>query len=300
MRTIFGLGLALGAGLLGLGCSDEGEMPRTAAGSAGQVGVSGSGGTGGSGGVAGSSSNGGTAGSAGSSTVPVDLNLGETLELVAGTGDVPYAIGENVYGIRGGAFLARSALGNTVTVGNTPGEICISGNLEEVPNGNYGQYWGVEVGFNLNQVSPGGVTPDPADAGADAAAPVADAAAPGDAAVVPAPDRAEPWQTGRVIGFSYVIEGSTINLIRFKALPAGYDRSLEASVYCKTVNATSGTAENSLFTEMTQYCWSPGNPLLPVSGGLDNISWQLPADVAPAGARPFDFCLKDLRPILAD
>jgi hypothetical protein len=38
--------------------------------------------------------------------------------------------------------------------------------------------------------------------------------------------------------------------------------------------------------------------LLPLGGGLDNISWQLPADVAPAGARPFDWCLKDLRPIL--
>src|SRR3954465_11180816 len=37
-RTIFGFGLAVGAGLLGLGCSDDGETPRTAAGSAGQVG----------------------------------------------------------------------------------------------------------------------------------------------------------------------------------------------------------------------------------------------------------------------
>jgi hypothetical protein len=46
-------------------------------------------------------------------------------------------------------------------------------------------------------------------------------------------------------------------------------------------------------------CWSGISSVLPTSGGLDNISWQLPADVSPAGARPFDFCLKDLRPILA-
>jgi len=38
---------------------------------------------------------------------------------------------------------------------------------------------------------------------------------------------------------------------------------------------------------------------VPTTLGLDNISWQLPADVAPAGERPFDWCLKDLRPILA-
>jgi len=96
-------------------------------------------------------------------------------ELVAGTGLVPYAIGDNPYGIRGGGFLARSAQGNTITVGTDPGKICISGSLEEVPlnpdgHGNYGQYWGVELGFNLNQA--------PAD-GSDIAAPppAADAAA---------------------------------------------------------------------------------------------------------------------------
>jgi len=213
---------------------------------------------------------------------------------------VPYAIGENPYGIRGGAFLARSALGNTIEIADTPGEICISGLLEEVPNGNYGQYWGVEIGFNLNQLPAAAAA---TDAGADAAAPSgdagADAAAPeGDAGAVP-PDQAGPWLPGQVIGFSYVIEGPTINLVRFKALPNGYDSALESSVYCKTVAATSGVAESSLFGEMTQYCWSDGNPVLPLNRGLDNISWQLPADVAPAGLRPFDWCLKELRPILA-
>jgi hypothetical protein len=112
-------------------------------------------------------------------------------------------------------------------------------------------------------------------------------------------DVAQPWQPGKVVGFSFVIEGPTINLIRFKSLPAGYDSSLESSVFCKELKTESGTTNNALFSELTTYCWSPSSTLLPTGGGLNNISWQLPADVAPAGARPFDWCLKDLRPIVA-
>ena len=219
------------------------------------------------------------------------LVLGDPLELVPGTGDVPYAIGPNAYGIRGGGFLARSAQGNTITVGTDPGKICISGSLAEVPlnpdgHGNYGQYWGVEFGFNLNQAPAEGAVPQPAPSagGADAGT---------------APDVAQPWHPGKVVGFSFVIEGTSINLVRFKSLPDGYDSSLESSVFCKEFNATSGTPNAALFGELSTFCWSGISAVLPTSGGLDNISWQLPADVAPAGARNFDWCLKDLRPLLA-
>ena len=212
---------------------------------------------------------------------------GDVLEFVPGMGDVPYAIGDNPYAIRGGGFLARSPLGNTITVGDEPGKICIQGNLDEVPNGNYSQYWGVEVGFNLNQNSPddgaGGEAGSPGAAGAGGVG----------------PDSAEAWLPGNVLGFSFVIEGPTIDLIRFKALPVGYDPALESSVFCKTVVATSGGVNDALFSQMKQYCWNttPNLPL-PTASGLANLSWQLPADVA-VGARPFDWCLSELRPILA-
>jgi hypothetical protein len=229
------------------------------------------------------------------------LRLGEPLELIAGTGEVPYAIGPNPYGIRGGGFLARAPLGNTISVGNEPGEICISGSVAEVPGGNYSQYWGVEFGFNLNQgAADGAPTPTApiapplaaTDAGSDAGpAPAQDAAPPAEVAL--------PWRPGNVIGFSFVIEGPTINLIRVKALPAGADASLEANVFCKTIEATSGASQSALFSELTQYCWSSQAVPIPAGSALDNISWQLPADVAPAGERAFDWCLKDLRPILA-
>lgn len=227
------------------------------------------------------------------SSLPDGMLRGEPLELVAATGVVPYAIGPNPYGISGGGFLARSALGNAITVGTEPGKICISGSLDEVPlnpdgHGNYGQYWGVEFGFNLNQV--------PA-AGASAVLPAREADAGADAGAAPL-DIAEPWHPGNVVGFSFVIEGPTIDLVRFKSLPDGYDPSLESSVFCKEIHAVSGTPNAALFSELSTFCWGGINALIPTTAGLDNISWQLPADVAPIGARPFDWCLSDLRPII--
>jgi hypothetical protein len=292
--------------VLGLACGTESRVQRGSnggtGGQVGQAGTGGSPGVAGQGGGGGSSAgNGGSGGSSASS-----LRLGEPLQLIAGTGDVPYAIGPNPYGIRGGAFLARAPMGNTITVADEPGQICISGTLAEVPlgdngSGNYGQYWGVEFGFNLNQNAPAGGVPV-VDAGSDAGAgDTADAGDPGDAGTPPPAEVAQPWQLGEVIGFSYVIEGPTINFIRFKALPAGFDRTLESSVFCKELPmATSGDVQEALFTEIDQYCWGANfNLALPTSAGLDNIAWQLPADVA-VGERPFDWCLKDLRPILAE
>jgi len=310
MKSWQQVGAVMGAGLvsvLGVGCSEDGERLRTDLG--GALAAAGSSSVGDTGQIVQDGSGGSSAGSAGSGGMPnvADVILGEPLELIAGTGLVPYAIGPNIYGIRGGGFLARAAQGNTITVGNEPGKICIAGNLAEVPGGNYSQYWGVEFGFNLNQGTPGtGGSAAPSDAGTangpgdlSADASTAGDAAAGDAAAAPVPEVALPWQTGRVIGFSFVIEGPTINLVRFKTLPEGYDSALESSVFCQSITAASGALQTALFTEITQYCWGSTSFAVPTAQGLDNIAWQLPADVAPAGERPFDWCLKDLRPILA-
>src|SRR5688572_6030766 len=108
------------AGVFGLACGTDEQALRGRGGSGGQLGRAGSGGAiaaaGSSGGGAGSPASGGAGGA------PVsNLTLGEPLELVAGTGDLPYAIGPNPYGIQGGGFLARAPLGNTITVGTDPG-----------------------------------------------------------------------------------------------------------------------------------------------------------------------------------
>jgi hypothetical protein len=210
------------------------------------------------------------------------------IAFVPGSGEVPYALDENPYGLRGGAFLARSPNGNTITIGDEDGKVCVTGNLEAVPNGDYSGYWGVEVGFNLNQTSP-----DDGAAGAGGA----DGAAGAGGAGGSGEDVAEPWMAGSVLGFSFVIEGPTIDLIRFKALPSGYDPTLESSVFCKAVTATSGEPNDVPFAQMIQHCWNATGTPLPLDAGLANISWQLPADVGVT--RPFDWCLKDLRPLLA-
>jgi hypothetical protein len=282
--------LTLLLGVLGIaGCT--GKSSNEGQGSAGKAsgGSSGSGATGGgaTGGTAGGGAgSGGAGGSAGAS-----LRRGDVIPFVPGSGEVPYALGENPYGLRGGGFLARSALGNTIAIGDEEGQVCITGNLEEVPNGDYANYWGVEVGFNLNQTSP-----DDGAAGA-AGADGAAGAAGVDGAGGNGGDVAEPWMPGSVVGFSFVIEGPTIDLIRFKALPSGYDPALESSVFCKTVMATSGEPNDVPFAQMIQYCWNATGTPLPLAAGLANISWQLPADVGVT--RPFDWCVKDLRPLLA-
>src|SRR6185503_13010061 len=120
-------------------CASEKSTPR---GDAGGGAPGGSGGTnaGSGGSVTGGTSGGGSGGGGGSgASGGMALRRGDVLEFVPGPGEVPYAIGENPYGIHGGAFLARSALGNTIAIADEPGKICISGNLEEVPDANYSQ-----------------------------------------------------------------------------------------------------------------------------------------------------------------
>src|SRR5262245_25986235 len=213
MRSVRECGVVVAAAVLGVACSDEGTTSReepmgpatmvapampAAGGSAAPTATPGTPSTG----VAAPSGDGampGTPALANPGAVPGSVSgrpLGDALEFVPGTGMVPYAIGPNAYGISGGGFLARSTMGNTVTVGADPGKICISGSLEEVPlnpdgHGNYGPYWGIEFGFNLNQ------------------APAEGAAAPSaaGAAGAPAMDVAQPWHPGNVVGFSFVIEG---------------------------------------------------------------------------------------------
>jgi len=279
----------------GGGSAGKGDSAGTSgSGQAGASAAAGSGATGGSSGSAGTGGSGG--GSAG-----VGYKLGDVIEFVPGRGEVPYQLGENPYGIRGGAFLARSPNGNQITVANEPGKICISGSLEEVPNGDYTGYWGVEIGFNLNQVPASGGGGEGGAAGAPAAGGQGgEGGADGNVGAGGAPDVADPWDPGQVLGFSFVIEGSKIGPVRFKSLPAGFDPTLEASVYCRPyLMAPSGVPQDSLFAQMMQYCWDSASMTpLPLASGLANISWQLPADVN-TGVREFDWCVSDLRPLLA-
>src|SRR5437764_7006169 len=95
----------------------------------------------------------------GSSGSPAPTANGEIPIVAAPGADVPYQLGTNTYGVAGGAFLAKANMGSSTVVLDTTqvGKICLQGTVEMVPipaDGShppYSDYWGIELGFNLNQ-----------------------------------------------------------------------------------------------------------------------------------------------------
>ena len=187
----------------------------------------------------------------------------------AGAGaDAPYQFGPNPYGITGGAFFSKSPMGSeSVTVDKTQtGKICLSGTVGMVPtpadggHPPYSSYWGVDVGFNLNQ-------------GADAA-----------------PDAKPPWTVpSNVVGFWFVVEGSSIPSIRFKTTPTGKDPSMEQDS-CAVTSPSSGVPVQVLFDDMYVQCWDgpEGTATTDVTQGLEDVGLQVAADTS--SDYPIDFC----------
>jgi hypothetical protein len=197
---------------------------------------------------------------------------GPGIPIVAGgSAAVPYQFGANTFGITGSAFFAKSAQGSSTVVldGTQAGKICLSGTVDVVPtpadggHPPYSDYWGIDLGFNLDQP----------DAGGDAAATKA------------------PWTVpANVVGFWFTVEGATIPSIRFKTTPTGKDPAQEQDS-CAIVSPASGVPQPVLFTDMFVQCWDgpQGTATTDVSVGLLDVSLQVAADTnAP---QPVDFCL---------
>jgi hypothetical protein len=191
---------------------------------------------------------------------------GEIPIIAAAGADVPYQLGANGYGVTGGAFLARANLGSsTVVLDTTPvGKICLQGTVEMVPtpaDGShppYSDYWGNELGFNLNQGADGSKNPW----------------------IVPA----------GVVGFWFTVEGPTIPPIRFKTTPTGKDPALEQDS-CALVYPSSGEPTEVLFTEMFVQCWDgpQGTGVTEIGNGLLDMGLQVAA--ATGVEFPIDFCV---------
>jgi hypothetical protein len=201
-----------------------------------------------------------------------DASVSGRIPIVGGGPGAPYQWGPNAYGITGPSFFAKSTKGaDTVVVDRTQvGQVCLKGTVDIVPtpadggHPPYSDYWGVDLGFNLNQ--------DP-DAGADAS-----------------PTMKTPWVVpANVIGFWFTVEGATIPDIRFKTTPTGKDPSLEQDS-CALVTPTSGVPNQVLFTNMYVQCWvgAQGTGPTDISLGLVDVGLQIAADTNAAHA--FDFC----------
>ena len=148
------------------------------------------------------------------------------------------------------------------------GKICLKGTVEMVPtpaDGShppYSQYWGVDLGFNLNQ---------PADA----------------AAAV----EKTPWTVpANVVGFWFTVEGAMVPALRFKTTPTGRDPAQEQDT-CALVFPTSGVPNQVLFKDMFVQCWDgpEGTGVTDTSMGLLDVGFQVAADTN--GPQMIDFCV---------
>jgi hypothetical protein len=202
----------------------------------------------------------------GSSGSPSPSGSSEIPIVAAAGADVPYQFGTNSYGVTGGAFLAKAPMGSsTIVLDTTPvGKICLQGTVEMVPtpaDGShppYSDYWGIELGFNLNQGTDGAKNPWTVPAG--------------------------------VTGFWFTVEGPTIPPIRFKTTPTGKDPAQEQDS-CALVYAATGARADVLFTEMFVQCWDgpQGTGTTDISNGLLDMGLQVAA--ATGVEYPIDFCL---------
>ena len=191
---------------------------------------------------------------------------GEIPIVAAAGADVPYQFGANSNAVVGGAFLAKANMGSSTVVldATQVGKICLAGTVEMVPtpaDGShppYSDYWGIELGFNLNQAADGTKNPWPVPAG--------------------------------VTGFWFTLEGPTIPPIRFKTTPTGKDPAQEQDS-CALENPTSAAATDVLFTEMYVQCWDgpQGTGTTDISNGLLDMGLQVAA--ATNVEYPIDFCV---------
>jgi hypothetical protein len=216
------------------------------------------------GGASGAPNTANTAGETDASALP------GAIPIVAGAGvDVPYGLGTNPYGIQGAAFFARAPMGSSsVVVDKTQtGKVCLQGTVDVVPtppDGShppYSTYWGIDLGFNLNQ-------------GADSD-----------------PTVKTPWLVpSGVVGFWFTVEGATIPPIRFKMTPTGRDPAQEQDS-CALISPASGVQNRVLFQDTYVQCWDGPQGTAPtdISMGLVDASLQVAATIdAPI---PLDFCL---------
>jgi hypothetical protein len=250
--------------LFGLGCSSESASDHGAGGAAsGSAGASGASMTSAGASAQAGTSNGGATSDGG--TLPGEIPI-----VASAPADAPYQFGSNDYGIQGAAFFARAPMGNSaVMLDPAPaGKVCLKGTVDAVPtppDGShppYSTYWGVALGFNLNQSA--------------TAAPI---------------DPKTPWQVPPgVTGFWFTVEGAMIPPIRLKTTPTGKDPAQEQDS-CALVAPTSGVPNQVLFKDMYVQCWDGPQGTAPteVSEGLLDVSLQVAAGTG--GPIPLDFCL---------
>jgi hypothetical protein len=294
----FGLIVAVSGALAA--CSDSGDGVRPGA-NGGSGNTTGSNGGTSSGGTAGTSSGGsagsGTGGTAGTSSGPPTGTYGAAL-VIGADGTVRDAAGNT--GINGSALVVASPSNPSAVANFQAGKLCMSGATASGFT-DYSLFWGAQINVDLKRgEAPGG------DAGAgDAGAGDAGDAGGGDVALQPV----QPWDPRpvNVIGFSFMIDGPKVApVLSVSAAPTGRDPAADPFCYRGVSPAPGGQVIDVYFTDLRLACWdSP-----PVTSSvfqitepatyttLNNLGWQINA--GPDLAYEFDFCISDIKPIIAN
>jgi hypothetical protein len=155
-------------------------------------------------------------------------------------------------------FLAQSPLGTALELVEASERICVGGEIAPVPDGDYANYWGGEVGLVL------------------ASSPPTDVAPPGDGLDTP--------------GFGFRLEGTLPPQLRLRAGATG--EVPVYSQYCQEVAQSVGANIEMALGSLTFECWSNGGAPYPGASSATLVSWQIPAN-AEFGAH-FDFCIEDI------
>lgn len=224
------------------------------------------------------------------------FHLGRPFEIVDGV----ISAGSNDYGLEASFFTNRDPSEPPIELISLDDEVCVRGEVSKAYVGDVDKYWGIVLGFivangNDVQLTPSSLSISP---------------------------EGEYWDFQRrgVIGLAFTVSGEKLpNSEHFgtNATPAGQDPGgqhgvgQELTVYndCKApAVSTSGQLQLSFFAELENY-WCVEGQKAPWGGdgvvafwwGISSVVVDEPsdADAAALGVDPYDFCLREIRPILA-
>jgi len=154
-------------------------------------------------------------------------------------------------------YMAKSPLGTTLEIVEVSERICVRGQLAPVPDGDYPNYWGGEVGLDFVE-----------DAEQQAAL--------GDGLVAS--------------GFSFRLTGAVPALLRLRVGAAG--EIPVSSQYCTHVPVDTEIQTAVFLDELAYECWNGSSQPFPAAAGATLLSWQIPANEVTTQA--FDFCIEQI------
>lgn len=179
----------------------------------------------------------------------------------------------------------------------TTNEICINGEVSRANEGDFARYWGLSVGF-VTGSSIAGMIPS-----LGSSEPLSID-----------PSRSIPWTFGeQVVGISATLTGPVMppNLV-FEATPGGKDpggqfgEPQELTIYgsCNTpFTPAPGRRLEARFADLDNWWCVPDVNQPWIGDSVISFSWKVVAVVVPPETAvvsdAYDFCLSDIRPILA-